>query len=134
MIYRSRFTYFILFLVLLHLATAAKLYRMDFRPPSEIRYDGGILSWNPAGTGSVIDHVEATLGDQDPWVSTTNDLKLVRAGATSPGDVFIYYIDPAGLAISDTAKEFKKAGKMHPKPGEKEFSIRGSVPWANIVK
>lgn len=109
MIYRSRFTYFILFLVLLHLATAAKLYRMDFRPPSEIRYDGGILSRNTGGTGSVIDYVEARLGEMDPWVLTTNDLSMLKSAARSPGYVYIYYIDPAGLTIKDMAKEYKKA-------------------------
>jgi hypothetical protein len=107
---------------------------MDFRSPAEIQAAGGIMSHNPNGDGSVIDHVYKKLGNQDPWVSTTSDKKFAQAGAQSPGDVYVYYIEPSGLYIVDTAKAFIKANLEHPHPVEKEFSVKGSVPWNNIVQ
>lgn len=129
----SRITSFLSFLALLGSAVAANLYRMDDRTPEQIHAAGGFVSWNPQGTGSVLDHVRKKLGNQDPWVSTTNDKKVAQGGARSPGSVYVYYINPSGLEIVDTAKAFKKANEDHPYPSEKEFSVRGQVPWNNIV-
>jgi hypothetical protein len=107
---------------------------MDFRTPAEIKAAGGIMSRDPDGDGSVIDHVKATLGDKDPWVSTTSDKKLAQQGAKSPGNVYVYYINPSGLKPVDTAREFKKANEEHPHAGEKEFAVKSSIPWNNIVQ
>jgi hypothetical protein len=107
---------------------------MDFRSPAELKADGGLVSRNPSGGGSVIDHVKNTLGDQDPWVSTTSDLQLAEAGATSPGNVYVYFINPQGLNIVDTIKAFQDANEEHPHPGEKEWAVKGSIPWENIVE
>ncbi|KAI0405191.1 ADP-ribosylation [Xylaria palmicola] len=134
MFIRSLFTYFVSFLALLGPGLAANLYRLDFRSPAEARAAGGLVSRNPHGTGSVIDHVKNTLGNDDPWVSTTSDKKLAKNGATSPGNVYIYYINPAGLHIVDTVKEFKKAKQVHPHPGEKEFAVYGYIPWTSIIQ
>lgn len=134
---RSRFTYFVSVLALLGPAFAANVYRMDFRTPKEIHTAGGIMSRNPAGDGSVIDHVLAKLGADDPWVSTTSDKKFAQAGAKSPGNVYVYYINPRSpthLSIVDAAKEFTKAKEEYPHPAEKEFSVKGSIPWDNIVQ
>ncbi|KAH8892293.1 ADP-ribosylation [Thozetella sp. PMI_491] len=131
---RSYFTYFVSFLVLLGSAVAAELYRVDFRPPVQVKDDGGLLSRNPEGDGSVIDHVKNTLGNDDPWVSTTSDYSIAQGGATSPGNVYVYYIDPSGLNAVDTIQAFKDAGEEHPHPGEKEFSVKGSIPWDHIIK
>ncbi|KAK2601690.1 hypothetical protein QQS21_004765 [Conoideocrella luteorostrata] len=131
---RASFVYFLSFLALLGPALTAHLYRLDFRSPDEIYRAGGMLSWNPSGKGSVIDHVNKKLGDKDPWVSTTNDKKVIQRGATSPSSVNIYYIDPSSLDIVDTVKEFRKAKVDHPHPGEKEFAVKGYIPWKNIVK
>ncbi|OTA52913.1 ADP-ribosylation, partial [Hypoxylon sp. EC38] len=130
----SRFIYFFSFLALLGPTIAANLYRMDFRPPAQVQREGGLLSKNPEGTGSVIDHVKNLLGNDDPWVSTTSDKKIARGGATSPGNAYVYYIDPTGLKPVDTLKAFQKINEPHPHPGEKEFSIHGFVPWDHIVK
>lgn len=131
---RSRFTYFVSFLALLGPAVAANYYRMDFRSPEELKADGGLVSKNPNGDGSVIDHVKNTLGDDDPWVSTTSDLQLAESGATSPGNVYVYFINPQGLDIVDTIKAFRDANEEHPHPGEKEWAVKGSIPWENIVE
>ena len=92
------------------------------------------MSWNPAGTGSVIQHVRKELGDQDPWVSTSTDKKLLRKGATSITDIFLYEISEDGLDLVDTKEAFKEAGEEHPHPGEEEFSVKGKIPWENIKK
>ncbi|ROV98694.1 hypothetical protein VMCG_06774 [Cytospora schulzeri] len=134
MLGRSRFTYFVSFLALLGPAVAANLYRMDFRSPATVEAAGGLVSKDPDGTGSVIDHCKNTLGDKDPWVSTTSDKKLLTGSAKSPGNVYIYYINPSGLTIKSAEKEFAKAKEVNPHPAEKEFSVKGSVPWNNIVK
>ena len=132
----SRLTHFVTFLALLGPSLAASLYRMDFRTPSEVHAAGGLVSYNPHGTGSVIDHVDNKLGHDDPWVSTTSDKKFAASGATSPGNAYVYKIDPKSpnkLTIKDSAKEFAKAHKQHPHPSEAEFSVYGSVPWENII-
>ncbi|KAI8623435.1 ADP-ribosylation [Xylariaceae sp. FL1651] len=131
---RSYFTTFVSLLALLGPAAAAELYRADFRPPVQVKADGGLVSRNPQGTGSVIDHVKKLLGDDDPWVSTTTDYKVAKGGAKSPGEVYVYYIDPSGLDAVDTLKAFADAGEEHPHPGEKEIAIKGSVPWDHITK
>ncbi|KAI0839952.1 ADP-ribosylation [Hypoxylon sp. FL0890] len=128
------FIYFVSFLALLSQALAVKLYRMDFRPPTQVHEDGGLVSRDPEGDGTVIDHVKATLGNKDPWVSTTSDKKLARGGAKSPGNAYVYYIDSTGLETVDTVKAFQEAGEEHPHPGEKEFAIKGSIPWDHIVE
>ncbi|KAB8300175.1 hypothetical protein EYC80_000401 [Monilinia laxa] len=131
---RSPITFFLSFLVLLGCATAAKLFRMDARTPAEVRAAGGLVSWNPAGTGSVLDHGLAKLGKDDPWVSTTNSKALVRSGAKSTGAVYVYTIgsqepkSPNKLEIVDLDKKFKDAGEENPHPGEKEFSVHKSIP------
>lgn len=130
---RARFAYFVYFLVLLGYAAAAKLYRMDDRTPEEVQAAGGLVSWNPKGKGTVIQHVRKELGKQDPWVSTTSDKKLASKGATSPGNVYVYYINPSGLKPVDTIKEFQKKKEKHPHPAEKEFSVKGSIPWDKIA-
>lgn len=121
--------------MLLGPVAAAKLYRKDDRTPAEVKAAGGLMSWNPRGTWTVIQH--AISGDDketmDPRVSTTTDQKLAASGATSPGEVYVYYINPTGLSIKSVAKEFKKAKKVDPHPGEKEYSVHGSVPWVNII-
>ncbi|XXH01433.1 hypothetical protein Hte_007793 [Hypoxylon texense] len=127
-------TYFVSFLALLGSAVAAELYRMDFRPPVQVKQDGGLVSYDPEGDGSVIDHVNNKLGNEDPWVSTTSDYNIAKGGATSPENVYVYYIDPSGLDAVDTIKAFEDAGEEHPHPGEKEVSIKGSVPWDHITK
>ncbi|KAI1139330.1 ADP-ribosylation [Hypoxylon sp. FL0543] len=128
------FIYFVSFLALLGSAVAANLYRMDFRPPTQVKEDGGLVAKDPDGTGSVIDHVKNILGNEDPWVSTTSDKKIARGGATSPGNAYVYYIDPTGLSPVDTVKAFQQAGEEHPHPGEKEFDIKGIIPWDHIVQ
>ncbi|ESZ97771.1 hypothetical protein SBOR_1853 [Sclerotinia borealis F-4128] len=133
---RSPFTFFLSFLVLLSSATAAKLFRMDDRTPAAVRAAGGLVSWNPAGTGSVLDHGRAKLGKDDPWVSTTSSKALAKSGAKSASSVYVYTIDPKSpnkLEIVDLDKQFKKAGEENPHPGEKEFSVHKAIPWANIV-
>ncbi|OTB06240.1 hypothetical protein M426DRAFT_9730 [Hypoxylon sp. CI-4A] len=130
----SQIFYFVSLLAFLGPAIAANLYRADFRPPVQVHQDGGLVSYNPEGTGTVIQHVRKELGNEDPWVSTTNDKSVARGGVKSPGNAYIYYIDPTGLKPVDTIKAFEKAGEEHPHPGEKEFSIKGSVPWDHIVK
>ena len=92
------------------------------------------MSENPDGTGSVIDHVFNTLRNKDPWVSTTSSKKIAVRGATSPGYVYVYYLDPTNLNPVDTRKEFERQGIDHPHPGEKEYSVKGSIPWENIHK
>ncbi|RYP15325.1 hypothetical protein DL765_005781 [Monosporascus sp. GIB2] len=130
----SYFTYFVSFLALLGSAVAAEVYRMDFRPPAQVKNDGGLNSRNPEGDGSVIDHVHNTLGNEDPWVSTTTDYNLAKAGAMSPGNVYVYYIDISGLEAVDTIQAFEEAGQEHPHPGEKEISVKSRVPWDHITK
>ncbi|KAI5928492.1 ADP-ribosylation [Camillea tinctor] len=134
MLGRSYFTYFVSFLALLGASVVAEVYRVDFRPPAQVHRDGGLLSRDPEGDGSVIDHVKNTLGDQDPWVSTTKDYNLAKGGATSPGNVYVYYIDLTGLDAVDTIQAFEEAGEEHPHPGEQEVSVKGSVPWDHIIK
>jgi hypothetical protein len=132
----SRLTHFVTFLALLGPSLAASLYRMDFRTPSEVHADGGLVSFNPHGTGSVVDHVLEKLGHDDPWVSTTSDKKFAAKGATSPGDVYVYKIDPKSpnkLTIKDVDKEFQKVHEKNPHPAEKEFCVQGEIPWANII-
>jgi hypothetical protein len=68
----SRIVSFTALLALLSPALAT-VYRADSRSPQEIKDAGGFKAWNPAGTGSVIDHANNKLGDQDPWISTTTD-------------------------------------------------------------
>ncbi|KAI1418737.1 ADP-ribosylation [Hypoxylon sp. FL1857] len=130
----SFFIYFVSLLALLGPALAANLYRIDFRPPTQIHRYGGLVSRNPDGDGSVLDHVKATLGNDDPWVSTTSDKKIARGGAKSPGNAYVYYIDPTGLNPVDTVKAFQRAGEEHPHPGEKEFAIHGFIPWNHIIQ
>lgn len=134
MLARAYFAHLIAFLALLGPALAAKLYRLDFRSPDEIHNGKGFWARDPEGTGSVIEHVKATLGDKDPWISTTSDRKFAQSGATSPGNVYVYYIDPSGLEVVDTIKEFKKEKQEHPHPSEKEFSVKRHIPWENIAK
>ncbi|KAI2778419.1 ADP-ribosylation [Daldinia loculata] len=131
---RSYFTCFVSLLALLGPAAAAELYRVDFRPPVQVKNDGGLVSRNPEGDGSVIDHVKNTLGNEDPWVSTTSNYNIAKGGAKSPGNVYVYYIDPSGLNAVDTIQAFKDAGEVHPHPGEAEFSVKGSIPWDHITK
>lgn len=126
---RSRFTQFATFLALLGPALAASLYRYDTRSPEEVRALGGIQSWNPAGSATILDHVTRIDSTNDPWVSTTSDKALAKCGTRCPGTVYVYKIDPSGLKPVDTVK---KLGGTHPHPAEKEFSINGMVPWANI--
>ncbi|KIM97088.1 hypothetical protein OIDMADRAFT_32123 [Oidiodendron maius Zn] len=127
---RSRFTQFATFLALLGPALAASLYRYDTRAPEEVRALGGIMSRNPDGAGTVLQHVTA-VHDDDPWVSTTSSKALAKCGAKCPGTVYIYKIDPTGLNYVNTVKTL---GDDHPHPGEKEFSINGMVPWNNIIQ
>jgi hypothetical protein len=131
---RSRFTYFFSFLALLGPAVAANLYRVDTRSPADVKAAGGLVSKDPNGDGSVIDHVKNTLGDQDPWVSTTSDKQIAEGGATYPGEVYVYFINPSGLNAVDTIAEFQKEGQEHPHPGEKEWAVKGSIPWENIIE
>ncbi|KAI0119020.1 ADP-ribosylation [Daldinia grandis] len=131
---RSYLSYFVSFLALLGPAVAAELYRVDFRVPVQVHNDGGLLSHNPDGDGSVIEHVRNTLGNDDPWVSTTSDYNIAKGGAKSPGNVYVYYIDSSGLNAVDTIQAFQDAGEVHPHPGEAEFSVKGSVPWDHITK
>jgi hypothetical protein len=84
--------------------------------------------------GSVIDHVKNTLGDEDPWVSTTSNYQIAKGGATSPGKVYVYYIDTSGLDAVDTIQAFQQAGEEHPHPREAEISVKGSVPWDHILQ
>ncbi|KAI8964184.1 hypothetical protein F5Y11DRAFT_316845 [Daldinia sp. FL1419] len=54
--------------------------------------------------------------------------------AKSPGNAYVYYIDSLGLDAVDTIQAFEDAGEEHPHPGEKEISVKGSVPWDHIAK
>jgi hypothetical protein len=56
----------------------ATVYRVDDRSPQQIKDAGGFKAWNPAGTGSVIDHANKQLGNQDPWISTTTDKDFAK--------------------------------------------------------
>lgn len=90
---RSQIVHFAAFLALLSPALAT-VYRLDDRSPQTVKDAGGLVSWNPAGTGSVIQHVRKELGDQDPWVSTSTDKKLLRSKdrSTNPRlDTFANY-------------------------------------------
>lgn len=69
---------------------------MDFRSPEEIEADGGMLAMDPNGDGSAIDHVKELLGEHDPWVSTTTHKRVAVVGAKSPGNVYVYFINPSG--------------------------------------
>ena len=134
MLGRSYLTYFVSSLAVLGPVLAAEVYRVDNRPPVEVQQDGGLLSYNPGGDGSVIDHVKNLLGPDDPWVSTTTDYNVAKGGATMPGNIYIYYIDPSGLNAIDTLQAFAEAQEDHPHPGEKEIAVKDSVPWDHITK
>ncbi|ORX91575.1 hypothetical protein BCR34DRAFT_501383 [Clohesyomyces aquaticus] len=129
----SKIVHFAAFLALLSPALAT-VYRMDFRSPQEIRDAGGFVARDPAGTGTVIDHVYARLGDKDPWVSTTSDEDVAKGGAKSPGEVWVYHISENGIKLVDTKEAFKEAGEDHPNPGEKEMSVKGQIDWDSIIK
>lgn len=88
MLGRSYLTYFVSSLAVLGPVLAAEVYRVDNRPPVEVQQDGGLLSYNPGGDGSVIDHVKNLLGPSDPWVSTTTDYNVAKGGATMPGNIY----------------------------------------------
>ncbi|PVI04206.1 ADP-ribosylation [Periconia macrospinosa] len=131
----SRFIYVASF-ILLGPALAANLFRMTFIPPVQIKAAGGFVANNPDGTGSVTEHARNTLGNEDPWISTTSSKKFAQSGATSPSDAYVYEIIPRGPGngeIKDVQKEFDKIGEENPHPEEKEFSIKGHIPWGNIV-
>ncbi|KAH8587083.1 hypothetical protein B0O99DRAFT_694861 [Bisporella sp. PMI_857] len=91
---RSRSSYFVSFLALLGPAVAANLYRIDFRSPAEVQAAGGLVSRDPKGTGSVIDHVKATLGNRDglryikwvpyPYPQVYNQLGVMHASQCVP--------------------------------------------------
>jgi hypothetical protein len=94
------------------------------------------MSYNPHGTGSVIEHARKLLGHDDPWVSTTSNRKFAAKSATGPGDVYVYTINPRApykLTIKDVAFEFQNIHEEEPHPGESEFSVHGYVPWKNII-
>jgi hypothetical protein len=55
-------------------------------------------------------------------------------GATSPSEVYVYYISENGIDLVDTIKAFKDAGEEHPNPGEKEKSVKGRIEWDSIIK
>jgi len=128
----SRFTYLIFFLALLGPALSATYYRVDDRTPARVHEEGGLWSWNPQGTGSIVDHVYNRLGQEDPWVSTTSDKNFAKASAKSAGIVYIYKINPRGLDLVDTMEDFANQNEEHPHPGEMEFSVKGFIPWENI--
>jgi hypothetical protein len=135
MIGRSRFIYVASFL-LLGPALAANLFRVVFDPPVQIKADGGFVARDPDGTGSVTDHAKYILGNEDPWISTTSSRKFAQKGATSPSDAYVYEILPYGPGngeIQDVQKAFDKIEEDNPHPEEKEFSIKGRIPWENIV-
>jgi hypothetical protein len=69
---QSQIVHLATFLALLSPALAT-VYRVEDRSPQTIKDAGGLMAWDPAGTGSVIDHANKQLGDKDPWVSTTTD-------------------------------------------------------------
>jgi len=73
----SRIVYFAAFFALLAPALA-DVYRMDFRSPQEIQDGEGFVARDPDGEGSVIEHVKNTLGDDDPWISTTTDYSVAK--------------------------------------------------------
>lgn len=77
MLGHSRIAHFAAFLALLAPALA-DVYRMDSRSPAEIQDDEGFKARDPDGDGSVIEHVRKTLGDDDPWVSTTTDYSVAK--------------------------------------------------------
>ncbi|KAH7087398.1 hypothetical protein FB567DRAFT_442078 [Paraphoma chrysanthemicola] len=129
----SRIVQFAAFLALAAPALA-EVYRMDFRSPGQIQEDEGFVARNPDGEGSVLEHVKNTLGDDDPWVSTTTDYSVAKGGALSPSEVYVYYISENGVKFVDTIKAFKDAGEPHPKPGEKEWSVKGKIDWDSIIK
>lgn len=128
---------------------------MDFRSPAEIQDDEGFVARDPDGDGSVIEHVKNTLGDDDPWISTTTDYSVAKGkdcsknplsdlfancvlsfagGALSPSEVYVYYISENGIKFVDTIQAFKDAGEEHPSPGEKEWSVRSKIDWDSIIK
>ena len=55
-------------------------------------------------------------------------------GAKSPGEVWVYHISENGIKLVDTKEAFKEAGEDHPKPGEKEMSVKGQIDWDSIIK
>jgi hypothetical protein len=135
---RSLLVYFVSFLALLGtaLAVPGTLYRMTPDPPATAKQNGGLIAHNPDGTGSVIDHAENTLGNDDPWVSSTEDLAFAQSGATYPGYAYVYYIDSSKLTteVVEVAAEFANAGRPNPHPAEKEWSIKREIPWNAIIK
>ncbi|KAI1811192.1 ADP-ribosylation [Poronia punctata] len=111
----------------------ALLYRVENRPPVQVREEGGIKAWNPDGDGSVFDHVRGTLGTNDPWVSTTSSYDFAKNSATMPSDIYIYKIDNLEVDSVDTIKAFRDANLEHPHPGEKEFAVKGIVEWDDAI-
>ncbi|KAH6642890.1 hypothetical protein C7974DRAFT_112472 [Boeremia exigua] len=129
----SQFVHFAAFLALLSPALA-NVYRVDDRSPQQIRDAGGFVARNPAGTGTVIQHVRKELGDQDPWVSTTNSKEYAKDSAKSNLDAYLYYISENGISLVDTKKAFEDAKEDHPHLGEYEYSVKGQIDWDSIIK
>ncbi|KAF2830450.1 ADP-ribosylation [Ophiobolus disseminans] len=121
------------FLALLSPALAT-VYRVDDRSPQQIREAGGFKARDPTGTGTVIEHVRKTLGDKDPWVSTTSSEDFAQAGAKSNLQAYIYHISENGIKLVDTKKAFDEAREVHPHPGEFEMSVKGEITWDSIKK
>lgn len=151
---QSKAVYFTAFLALLAPALA-DVYRVDDRSPEKILEDKGFKARNPDGDGSVIEHVQKKLGDDDPWVSTTSDYEYAKgkdritnpifrrsliiplsfaASVKSNLDAYIYYISSNGIKLVETKKEFEDAKIEHPHPGEFEFSVKGEIEWDSIIK
>ena len=51
-----------------------------------------------------------------------------------PSEVYVYYISENDIKFVDTIQAFKDAGKEHPSPGEKEWSVKGKIDWDSIIK
>ncbi|TLD23160.1 hypothetical protein PspLS_07641 [Pyricularia sp. CBS 133598] len=86
----------------------------------------------------VIDHLIATPGIREPWISTSKSKRFCASGAQSPGnlDCYVYTIDPRanGLTLKDAEREFERKRLPYPRPAEREISVKKWIPWANIIE
>ncbi|KAF2468613.1 uncharacterized protein BDR25DRAFT_357540 [Lindgomyces ingoldianus] len=82
----------------------------------QIRDAGGFVARDPAGTGTVIDHVKAKLGDEDPWVSTTSDEDVAKGKDRSTNPIFETFANHTSFfcrrrQIPRGSLAFKEAGE-----------------------
>ncbi|TLS21611.1 uncharacterized protein PpBr36_09553 [Pyricularia pennisetigena] len=123
------------------------VYRSDTAPPERLwandgfRCRGGRFGIPKNDAMPYYDHVfwpdNLVSANSDPWIATSFDKNLAFSWANMwypTLDHWVYAISTAGIENKclDIEEAYRKDGRMHPYPENREIAIRDSIPWENV--